>query len=606
VVVFLEALINLIKAIQKDKAVQLEKGEGDGNPLKEGSTITSNVIVERVEGGNVTVIGTQINQPTQQRAFPFDRPPRAEHFTGREEELEQLIRELQPGKMVTLCGPGGIGKTALAAEAIWSLAPGDALPGRFPDGIIFHSFYTKHQVAVACENIARAYGEEISPSPYEAAQRALAGRKALVFLDGAEVADDLPGLLEFCGSCGVLITSQKKQDAPAGRFDLQPLALDEAVELFKAWAGDAARGEGMGELICELVGRLPLAVRLAGRYAAASGLGAERYLGWLEESPLEALDQGKRRHESVPILLRKSLVEVSESARGVLGMAEGLALAPFGLESVRAGLGMERGPVLRAVGELVNYGLLLGQEGRYSISHALVYTFARQEMPVEQESLERLAGYYASLAKGESAQGPEGFARLDPERAHALQALRECVQRGRWRAGLGLAWALDNFLDLSGRWTERIEAMEGLRACAQGLRDRRGEGAALSKLGLAYAALGETRRAIGFYEQALAIDREIGDRRGEGTALGNLGNAYADLGETRRAIELYQQQLALTREIGDRRGEGNALANLGWAFKELGEIEKVRLYWKKALEIYQAIEGPQAEKYQNLLDELDK
>jgi tetratricopeptide (TPR) repeat protein len=70
--------------------------------------------------------------------------------------------------------------------------------------------------------------------------------------------------------------------------------------------------------------------------------------------------------------------------------------------------------------------------------------------------------------------------------------------------------------------------------------DRRGEGNALGNLGLAYAALGEARRAIEFYEQALVIDREIGDRRGEGADLGNLGSAYFTLGEARRAIEFYE------------------------------------------------------------------
>ena len=120
---------------------------------------------------------------------------------------------------------------------------------------------------------------------------------------------------------------------------------------------------------------------------------------------------------------------------------------------------------------------------------------------------------------------------------------------------------------------------------------------------MAYAALGEVRRAIEHYEQALVISREIGDRRGEGNQsgqpgqcvcglgrgaaghrvpraglgdqpgdrrpprrgahLGNLGKAYAALGEVRRAIEYYEQALVISREIGDRRGEGNDLGNLG-------------------------------------------
>ena len=89
-------------------------------------------------------------------------------------------------------------------------------------------------------------------------------------------------------------------------------------------------------------------------------------------------------------------------------------------------------------------------------------------------------------------------------------------------------------------------------------KNRQGEGAWLGNLGNCYADLGQTARAIEYYEQALAIAREIGDRRGEGTDLGNLGNCYADLGQTARAIEYYEQALAIAREIGDRRGEGTS------------------------------------------------
>jgi tetratricopeptide (TPR) repeat protein len=77
----------------------------------------------------------------------------------------------------------------------------------------------------------------------------------------------------------------------------------------------------------------------------------------------------------------------------------------------------------------------------------------------------------------------------------------------------------------------------------------------------------------------LVITREIGDLRGEGNALGNLGLAYADLGETCKAIEFYEQRLAIACEIGDRRGEGNALGNLGLAYADLGET-------RQAIEFY--------------------
>jgi tetratricopeptide (TPR) repeat protein len=57
--------------------------------------------------------------------------------------------------------------------------------------------------------------------------------------------------------------------------------------------------------------------------------------------------------------------------------------------------------------------------------------------------------------------------------------------------------------------------------------------------------------------------RKNGDRRGEGGDLGNIGLIYANMGEPRKAIEFYEQALVIAREIKDPRDEGAALGNLG-------------------------------------------
>ena len=66
--------------------------------------------------------------------IPLQRPPRDEHFVNREQELSQLLNNLQPGQVSTLCGPGGIGKTALAAEVLIN----DVILEWFPEGLILH------------------------------------------------------------------------------------------------------------------------------------------------------------------------------------------------------------------------------------------------------------------------------------------------------------------------------------------------------------------------------------------------------------------------------------------------------------------------------------
>jgi tetratricopeptide (TPR) repeat protein len=114
---------------------------------------------------------------------------------------------------------------------------------------------------------------------------------------------------------------------------------------------------------------------------------------------------------------------------------------------------------------------------------------------------------------------------------------------------------------------------------------RRNEGNTINSLGVVYKNLGDVRRAIGCYEQALAIAREIGDRLGEGNAVGNLGIAYKRLGNNLKAIDFYEEQLRITREIGDRRGEGNALGNLANACSNLGRVQQAIEYYEQAIRV---------------------
>lgn len=140
-----------------------------------------------------------------------------------------------------------------------------------------------------------------------------------------------------------------------------------------------------------------------------------------------------------------------------------------------------------------------------------------------------------------------------------------------------------------GEYLRAIEYQEQRLIIAREIGDRLGEGRALGNLGRAYRVLGEYHRAIEFQEHRLTIAREIGDRRGEGAALGNLGEVYRNLGEYHRAIEYQEQRLTIAHEIDDRRGEGIALSDLGFAYHALGEYHHAAEYHKQALAIAREI-----------------
>jgi tetratricopeptide (TPR) repeat protein len=127
------------------------------------------------------------------------------------------------------------------------------------------------------------------------------------------------------------------------------------------------------------------------------------------------------------------------------------------------------------------------------------------------------------------------------------------------------------------------------------MNDSQGEGHSLGNLGAAYHRLGRFKEAIGYYEQALVILRGIGDRYGEGNVLGNLGNTYRRLGEVEKAIGYFEQQLVIAREIGNRLGEATALGSLGNAHLVLSKIEEAIGYYQQTLTIHREIGDRQGE-----------
>ena len=78
--------------------------------------------------------------------------------------------------------------------------------------------------------------------------------------------------------------------------------------------------------------------------------------------------------------------------------------------------------------------------------------------------------------------------------------------------------------------------------------------------------------------------------------LGNLGGAYMNLGETQRAIQFYEQRLTIAREIGDRIGEGTALWNMSLALDRLGQRARAIQYAEQSLAIHEQTEDPFAPK----------
>jgi tetratricopeptide (TPR) repeat protein len=94
----------------------------------------------------------------------------------------------------------------------------------------------------------------------------------------------------------------------------------------------------------------------------------------------------------------------------------------------------------------------------------------------------------------------------------------------------------------------------------------------------------------------VAYYRELGEHHSEGYNLYALGLAYAAMGQDRRAIAWHEEALAVLREIGEQRGQAQALWQMSQARERLGERGAATELAEQALALYEAIEHPDAEK----------
>ncbi len=185
--------------------------------------------------------------------IPHELPPSAEQFFGRATELAQLTQRLRAGKSTAVVGPAGLGKTALAAQAVRAVVGETAATlasSPFADGVLFLDLYTAHgQAEPAWSNLANrlaGVGFMERSSARDRATEACRGRHLLVIIEGGEDADGSDGRATIAELFGVLssenrfllLTRVPAQAAPAQSVKLtEALDPDDASRLLDSLVG---------------------------------------------------------------------------------------------------------------------------------------------------------------------------------------------------------------------------------------------------------------------------------------------------------------------------------------------------------------------------------
>ncbi|QHC22490.1 ATP-binding protein [Streptomyces sp. GS7] len=214
-----------------------------------------------------------------------DIPDESTSFVGRRAELRQLHNELTQHRLITLTGPGGVGKTRIAMRAARAAAP------RFPDGVRWTPLWPLRgeQLLVAAVCDAVGLSDHSARTPVAALCEWLADKRLLLVLDSCEhlvaACRDLVGdLLTAAPAVTVLVTSRQPLDV-VGEWitEIDPLPCtgdNDALALFTERAGTAAPDLRLGDPanvraaaeICRRLEGVPLALELAGAQLAHSPL----------------------------------------------------------------------------------------------------------------------------------------------------------------------------------------------------------------------------------------------------------------------------------------------------------------------------------------------
>lgn len=563
-------------------------------------------------------------------AHPHNLPPQPTPFVGRTRELQEIAVCLADPtcRLLTLVGPGGIGKTRLALQAA------AAHVEIFDHGV----YFVPLEALSSAEFVVAAIAEALDFSFYQrdVPQRQLFSylqeKQVLLVLDNFEHVMEgvslVSELLTHAPQIKLLVTSRERLNV-RGELTLTVEGMDfpteasapdielySAVQLFLQYARRVKPSFTLTPLrraavvqICMQVQGMPLALELAASWLRV--LTSGEIVTEMEESTdflSSSLRDVPERHRSLRAVFEYSwqlLNEVERSTIRGLAVFQGAFRRKAAFAVLREpGSNMRSLALLEVLAALVDKSLLQRRvDGMYAM-HPLLHEYAREKLQFvpdqERQIRQRHSAYYADFLQQRSAdlEGAEQRAALTAI-AEVLTDIREAwlwavEERQVALLEQGLH-GLGRFFSLSGRNQEGIPLFEFAIAALEPLSTREAE--TVRGWLLAHAAdlatnLAGAEQAQALTEKALTLNRRLEIASASALALIAQGRLAWLQGRYEIALEYYQEALDLYTVAGDLGGQARVLDNLGATAWTVGEYDAARSYFERSLELYRKRDNP--------------
>jgi predicted ATPase/DNA-binding CsgD family transcriptional regulator len=525
-------------------------------------------------------------------------------FVGRRAELAQVRDALQGARLVTLIGPGGIGKTRLALQV--AAAAGRA----FRDGVRLAELGGLRDPGLLVGEVARSLGLSNQSARWAVASLAdhLQDRQVLLVLDGCEHLADAcavmaDALLRGCQRLRIIATSRHvlgvagevtiavppmtvpAEGSPAGpdellRYEAVRLFARRGAAVLPGFAVDDGNGSAVAG-VCRALDGIPLAVELAA--VRLRSLSPGQILSRLD-SRFQLLSgggpAGQPNHRTLEAALEWSYELLTDGEQAMWRRVSVFA-GSFDLDAAEAVCAVGR-VAAREIADLIDALVaksILLREGQSTARYRLLDTIrdfgATKLRGRGNEHALRLRhqGWYAALAARQEAFGPgraEWIAALDADHGNLRAALEFCLSEpGQEAAGAQIACDLWRYWETHGHLTEGRRILAALlerldQACPARLR-------ALWVTGYLAMVQGDLQAARTLLEAGLSAARLAGDGDAEAWASSFLGFVIYSLGETEDGQALAESALRLHEETGNQIGIALALGQTGFIHLSAGE-----------------------------------